>query len=418
MFRQEVLRRQASSVQEEIYVDNPIGAAAYVSAAVLVTGTLLAVLLLASYARRVTIDGEVVPARGLFSVTSPKTGVLRKLHVSAGHPVPKGAPLAEVGTGEAIAGLGETEIYVSGRIEAYRQLTVSAAAERASSIGSAIVSERKASALLGAQIEEVERQIAFKRTQISTNEALLRDLRSLLDRKYVSRLQVAETESSYLSQLADLSALQSRSLELRRQRADSDRSVQSLASDRTLARIEREKALIDIERDAASQLGQSSSLVLAPESARVSAVNARIGQSVRAGDQLLSLIPAGDRLIARFFIDSQAIGLLRIGDAVLLRFASFPYQKFGQKRAAISFISAAPVRLDDQGETTGPTYQVDVALPDGSFRTGEAVFDIRPGMQVQADVLLERRTLLEWLFEPVYGFGKRVSAAGSGSGSP
>jgi len=35
-------------------------------------------------------------------------------------------------------------------------------------------------------------------------------------------------------------------------------------------------------------------------------------------------------------------------------------------------------------------------------------FPLRPGMAVNADLLLEKRTLLEWLFEPVFQLKERL----------
>jgi len=33
---------------------------------------------------------------------------------------------------------------------------------------------------------------------------------------------------------------------------------------------------------------------------------------------------------------------------------------------------------------------------------------LKPGMALEADLLLERRRLLEWVFEPLYGFARRL----------
>jgi membrane fusion protein len=40
------------------------------------------------------------------------------------------------------------------------------------------------------------------------------------------------------------------------------------------------------------------------------------------------------------------------------------------------------------------------------------------GMRLQADVLLERRRLVEWLFEPLLGLRQRLMAGDAGSPEP
>jgi membrane fusion protein len=46
-------------------------------------------------------------------------------------------------------------------------------------------------------------------------------------------------------------------------------------------------------------------------------------------------------------------------------------------------------------------YRVDVNLERQAVTALGQEFTLRPGMLVNADLLLERRTILEWIFEPV-----------------
>ena len=48
-----------------------------------------------------------------------------------------------------------------------------------------------------------------------------------------------------------------------------------------------------------------------------------------------------------------------------------------------------------------PVYRVDVKLDTQSVAALGQEYALRPGMLVNADLLLEKRTLLEWIFEPV-----------------
>ena len=48
-----------------------------------------------------------------------------------------------------------------------------------------------------------------------------------------------------------------------------------------------------------------------------------------------------------------------------------------------------------------PVYRVDVGLERQAVAALGQEFPLRPGMLVNADLLLEKRTLLEWIFEPV-----------------
>jgi membrane fusion protein len=87
-----------------------------------------------------------------------------------------------------------------------------------------------------------------------------------------------------------------------------------------------------------------------------------------------------------------------------MRYDAFPYERFGQYRGVITEIGR---NVWTQGERIGPlsakepVYRVDVSLERQDVAALGQEFPLRPGMLVNADLLLERRTLLEWLFEPV-----------------
>ena len=48
-----------------------------------------------------------------------------------------------------------------------------------------------------------------------------------------------------------------------------------------------------------------------------------------------------------------------------------------------------------------PVYRVDVKLDSQTVNAGDQKLPLRPGMLVNADLLLEKRKLWEWIFEPV-----------------
>jgi membrane fusion protein len=48
-----------------------------------------------------------------------------------------------------------------------------------------------------------------------------------------------------------------------------------------------------------------------------------------------------------------------------------------------------------------PVYRIDVELERQTVAAGGQEVPLRPGMLVNADILLEKRTVFEWIFEPV-----------------
>ena len=94
----------------------------------------------------------------------------------------------------------------------------------------------------------------------------------------------------------------------------------------------------------------------------------------------------------------------------MLRYDAFPYERFGQYHGRIVDIGR---NVWSPGDRVGPlsakepVYRVDVGLDKQSVAALDQEFPLRPGMSVNADLLLEKRTLFEWIFEPVIKLKER-----------
>ena len=107
----------------------------------------------------------------------------------------------------------------------------------------------------------------------------------------------------------------------------------------------------------------------------------------------------------------DSIGFVQAGQEVRLRFEAFAYQKYGHQPGHVLQVSRTPLAASEMAAlalpamATGgePMFRITVALDDSA-----AVLPLAAGMRLQADVLLERRRLVEWLFEPLLGFKGRI----------
>jgi membrane fusion protein len=115
------------------------------------------------------------------------------------------------------------------------------------------------------------------------------------------------------------------------------------------------------------------------------------------------------------FAPSSAVGFVRARQAVQLRYQAFPYQKFGHQTGEVLQVSRSPLQASElaglplaAGATGEPLYRITVSLDQQSVAAYGQAQALAPGMQLEADVLLDRRRLIEWLFEPVLGIAGRV----------
>ena len=133
------------------------------------------------------------------------------------------------------------------------------------------------------------------------------------------------------------------------------------------------------------------------------------GQAVYAGQPIISILPSGSELRAQLLVPSSAIGFIKNGDRVLLRYQAYPYQKFGMHRGTVMRISrSASTVTQEQGVARQPVYRVLVSLDRQDVLAYGKPETLRPGMQLEADIMGERRRLYEWLLEPLYSVTGKI----------
>jgi membrane fusion protein len=134
---------------------------------------------------------------------------------------------------------------------------------------------------------------------------------------------------------------------------------------------------------------------------------------VTAGTPLATIIPSDATLEGHLYSPSRSIGFVHEGQQVLLRYLAYPHQKFGMHRASVTAVSRNPMPPGELGFTPidgsrEPVYRIKVALEAQAIRAYGRLEPLQPGMQVEADILLDRRRLVEWVFEPLLSLAGRT----------
>ena len=107
---------------------------------------------------------------------------------------------------------------------------------------------------------------------------------------------------------------------------------------------------------------------------------------------------------ATLYAPSRAIGMARVGQPVRLMYDAFPYQRFGTFTGHIVRIShsvLAPDEVDAPVKLQDPVYEVRVALDRQRIDAFGEALALEPGMTLSADVILDRRSFLDWILKPI-----------------
>jgi membrane fusion protein len=147
----------------------------------------------------------------------------------------------------------------------------------------------------------------------------------------------------------------------------------------------------------------------APTDGIVTALQAHPGAPVTANETLAIIIPAGHdphqpALEVELWAPSRAIGMLRPGARVHLMYDAFPYQTFGMSRGVVRDIASAPVMPNELPvpiETKEQLFRIRVTLDRAALTAYGRDWPLTPGMRLSADLILEERSLLQWLLDPL-----------------
>lgn len=139
--------------------------------------------------------------------------------------------------------------------------------------------------------------------------------------------------------------------------------------------------------------------IRAPVDGIVNRLNFRTaGGYVNQGDVVAELVPTGDDLIIEARIAPQDISDIRLQDDVRIRFSAYDSTRYGTVDGRVTQISPDAIRDEDTGESH---YLVDVAIEGDLEIEGGQTVEFIPGMTATVDVLSGKRTVMQYLWEPV-----------------
>lgn len=412
-FREEVGREQARSSMGSIVLIRPLSFALLTAAALSLAAVVLAYLVLAEYAKKAPLAGTLVPASGAIRVVAQQAGLVRDRRVREGEKVAAGEALLRLVDARATPGdglVGSATVALAARRIAHvrRQLDETRAASRAeqAAIAGRIAGLEAELLELGGEIEAVASRETLSRRSLARLEELGR-------RGFASPAQHQQKEEEALDLRSRRHASARARLALEREiaglrAAAAETRARSLAQ---LSALDGQVAALDQER--IERRAQAEAVVNAPAAGTVAAILVEPGQVVASGATLLTLLPEGSPLQAHLFAPSRSVGFIRAGQEVLLRYPAFPFQKFGSHRARVLSVSRTAIAPAELGFAPSdgsrePLYRVKVALEAQTVAAYGRAEPLQAGMQVEADVLLDRRRLIEWVFEPVFSLAGRA----------
>jgi membrane fusion protein len=364
----------------------------------------LCFLSIAQYARKETVSGYLAPTFGTAKIFVPQQGFVKDIRVKEGQEVAEGDPLLTVVTSQINANgddVNSTVLAVLAQQRNVIERQVTAEERRTAS-----ERDRLASTIKGieGEIDQLEDQRNIQNERLKLSESFVATGAKLVASGALAAIELKRREQGALEQKQNVVTLDQQITARRTQLTDARHTLEQLpAVVAERVRVLRND-LSSIEQRVAEVNGRQAYVIKAPTSGRVSTLQATVGQIADPKHMQLEIIPVDAQLQAELFFPTRAFGFVRPGQQVRLLYDAFPYQKFGAYRGSVTELSHA---ILSGNETKGPitlkepAYRVTVALERPDIDAYGRKMPLQPDMLLKADVILEQRSLLRWLLDPV-----------------
>ena len=405
LFRQEAIEFQQNNRQWGRVVPlQPLSIRLTVWSMTAAVAAVITALFFAQYARKETAMGYLAPAAGTARVFAPQPGIVTALYVEQGQTVEEGQPLFTVATNNIATSGQDVNATILGTLEQHKQsLTnqiVSTVRRTASD------RERLSAQMQGLETEmgNLSAQMAIQRERIRLAERVAEPGAQLASKGLVSQLDQRRREESVLEQRQALGSLNQQLIARQAQLTEAKFSLEQLPFTQAEKIQLLHNDISAVDQRIAEANGHLAYVMRAPIAGRISSMEASVGHAVNPQHLQLQIVPGNSPLQAELFVPTRAIGSVEVGQDVRLLYDAFPFQHFGSYHGRIIKVSttvltnsdiATPIQLKE------PAYRATVALDQAYVNARGKQLALQPDMLLRADIILERRTLMDWILNPL-----------------
>ena len=198
---------------------------------------------------------------------------------------------------------------------------------------------------------------------LGQNQQLLQSQSALAQAQNQSQTQIAETNSAFNNQI-----------------------------------IASEKRIIELENNLvkAKQILAQTTIAAPVDGTVLSLTVKTIGGVVNAGQQLAQIVPEKVPLYVDAALDNQDVGFVKPGQHVVVKVATYPFQRYGYLEGIVENISPDAIQDDKKGLI----YKAKIKLNDDKS-SKQNQLKLLPGMSVSAEITTGQRRIIEFFLDPL-----------------
>ncbi len=405
LFRQEVIDSRKNRLSGVVSLVQPPIFKLLTVLLVLVVCVSIIFLSLGDYTRKESVTGVLQPNTGIVRLSAPQQGVITELLVEEGQNINKGQPLLRITSEKhGIEGFELNQSLINQyafQISTIEQQLVDQITQQQLQI-KAINDDQNT---LKERLSQLEHKRDTFDKRVIINEKIVEQIGSLAGTGFISELELMKQQDSLLALKQQISAINSEQVTIQNQLQQNSSDMSQLPIEQAKAKDLLSSKLSELKSQLATVKQQRLGELRAPTDGKVTGLLAKVGKSVTSQQKLLSILPTNSMMQAIIYVPTSAYGFVNENQLTQLRYHAFPYERFGTYRGVIQQISSnviLPSETDIPGLIEVPSYRVVVELDLQTVNAYGREHPLRSGMKLDADIVIEQRSLLRWLFDPVF----------------
>jgi len=379
-------------------------------------------------------EGKVIPSGKVQQLQSYDGGIVTKVHVRRGALVEEGDILMELDTTRTTSDRNQMQQQQNSLSAEIYRLTAAARGQepqwpdalRKAAPAVVLVQERLYLARkieFEADLQVLRQQLAQRQSELAESQAVMANAgRSLV----LVRQEMALVEPLVKKGIEPETSL----IRLRRSVVDLEGQYQNaeLASVRHRAGIQEAQGRADAQRerfrsDALKDLSLVTAKMVEVEQAlpaREDRVNrgelrspvrgivkqvaiTTVGSVAQPGATLIEIVPADDTLMVEAQMRPEDIAFLHPGQTAKVKLTAYDATRFGSMDGEVVTISADSIEMPQNGGPSGGkrSFPIEVRTTSLLKAKNGKILDVMPGMVAEVDVVVGKRSVLQYLFTPV-----------------
>ena len=162
--------------------------------------------------------------------------------------------------------------------------------------------------------------------------------------------------------------------------------------------IASEKRIIELENNLvkAKQILAQTTITAPVDGTVLSLTVKTIGGVVNAGQQLAQIVPEKVPLYVDAALGNQDVGFVKPGQRVVVKVATYPFQRYGYLEGTVENISPDAIQDDKKGLI----YKAKIKLNDDKS-SKQNQLKLLPGMNISAEITTGQRRIIEFFLDPL-----------------